>query len=354
MKVFGLMRNTVYYNFKFDKLPLIKIANIELTNRCNMQCVFCPANNPDVKGYIQREKKDMDLKDFEAILTRYKKYLDVVSIAWHGESLLHPHFEEIIMLLKKHNVKYCFDTNGSLVSKYIKIFEDYPPEYIEFSLYTVNPEKFKELTKFGDVSLMLDGINKFLEIKKQKKVKTTLIIRTMKMFGYEDLIEEVKEYFKGKDVILTEAILNSWSGRVDIEKFGDAANHLFHFQYCFKPFNNCIIGSDLGVYVCCNHEEVPMGYLNESSLEDIWNSEKYQEIRKNILEGNMKENAICKYCDYANFASIMDRPSLLFMFRKKFWNKFLFGLGLFKTENEPEVLKKTIEKGALKSEPQKH
>jgi len=340
MKTFDLIRNTIYYNLKFAKVPLIKIANIELTNRCNMQCAFCPANNPNLEGYINRPKTDMKAEDFEMIIKTYKKYFDVVEIAWHGESLIYSRLDKIIEILKENNVRYCINTNGSLVLARIKLFEDYPPESIEFSLYTLNPEKFRELTKFGNIKIVLDGINKLLELKKAGRIKTTIQIRVMKMFGYEKDIEEVKKYFKDKDVVINEAILNSWSGRVDIKNFGEKADNIFPFNYCFKPFNNCIIGSDMGVYICCNHEETPIGYLNESSLEEIWNSEKYQEIRKNILEGNIRKNMMCKYCDYANFASIMDKPSLFFMFRRKFWYKFLFGLGLFNTENEPTALKK--------------
>ena len=40
-----------------------------------------------------------------------------------------------------------------------------------------------------------------------------------------------------------------------------------------------------------------MGNLNESSIHNIWNNEKFKRLRKNLLTpGGYKKNKICKSC----------------------------------------------------------
>jgi hypothetical protein len=41
-----------------------------------------------------------------------------------------------------------------------------------------------------------------------------------------------------------------------------------------------------------------MGNVNEKSLDEIWNSEKYQELRKMHISGNFPKGHKCKeHCD---------------------------------------------------------
>lgn len=328
----------VYYNLCQTKVPVGRIANIELTNRCNQRCAFCPANNSDVKKPVCREKKDISMNDFERLLVKYKKYMGVVCISHHGESFLHPKFDEAIKLLKKYGVRYTITTNGSLVGKHISSLTDYPPETMLFSLYTINPEKFKRITRNGDVRIVLQNIGKLIELKKQHKIHTKIVVRIIKMRGFEEDLDQVLDFFKNRDVAFDVNVLNSWAGRVDIDKFGDSVSNIVKFKYCFQPWEHCIIGSDLGVYVCNNHEDRPVGYLTDSTLDEIWNSVNYQTIRKNILEGNFRKNSMCFECDYFLLGCAVNKPSVFFLLDPFFWKTFLFGIGIYKVKDQAKLL----------------
>jgi len=46
--------------------------------------------------------------------------------------------------------------------------------------------------------------------KKKGVIDTKIIIRVIKMYGFEKDVEEVKNYFVGKDVEFDVNVLNSW------------------------------------------------------------------------------------------------------------------------------------------------
>jgi radical SAM protein with 4Fe4S-binding SPASM domain len=339
-EILNILRNTIYYNLKKTRIPMNRIANIELTNKCNQQCVFCPVNNKKVKRPIIRPKKDMDIRNFEKIIKKYRKYCYLVNISHHGESFLHPDFDKAISILKKYRVQYSITTNGSLVGEHINSLKKYPPKLIMFSLYTLNTRKFKKLTRTGDLKKVLENIEKLIELKKIGEIDTTIVIRAIKMYGFEKDVEEVKKYFDGKDVLFDINVLNSWAGRVDISNYGKTEEHTIKFKYCFQPWSNIIIGSDLGVYICNNHEDEPIDYLkNGKTLEEIWNSKKYQEIRRNILNGNLKNNKICRECDYFSLGSVTNKPNPLFFLDKTFLYKLMYLLKIYRVSDLRKTLK---------------
>ena len=47
--------------------------------------------------------------------------------------------------------------------------------------------------------------------------------------------------------------------------------------------------------------EEKMGNILNSSIKNIWCSEKYTKIRKNLLDSNRNFLSTCKKCDYCGF-----------------------------------------------------
>ncbi len=53
--------------------------------------------------------------------------------------------------------------------------------------------------------------------------------------------------------------------------------------FCMHPFTGLATREDGAIKVCCRSH--PIGFIQDSSLEEIWNNEKMQRIRKQILNG---------------------------------------------------------------------
>lgn len=69
-------------------------------------------------------------------------------------------------------------------------------------------------------------------------------------------------------------------------------------QRCFKPFSFTYINY-LGEVGTCNHMMHPnmlvMGDLKNNSIKEIWNCDKYQDFRKQLLNA-VPEDSRCKWC----------------------------------------------------------
>ena len=62
--------------------------------------------------------------------------------------------------------------------------------------------------------------------------------------------------------------------------------------FCIHPFTGLATREDGAVKVCCRSQ--PVGWIQEQSIEDIWNSETICEVRRQVLCGERPE--VCKPC----------------------------------------------------------
>lgn len=58
------------------------------------------------------------------------------------------------------------------------------------------------------------------------------------------------------------------------------------------PFTGLATREDGAIKICCRSQ--PVGWIQENSLEDVWNSSKMQEVRRQVLNGERPD--VCKPC----------------------------------------------------------
>ena len=90
-----------------------KQVDIEVTNRCNLQCKYCP--NTCNKGF---PVGDMDLDFFKSIVDRINFPTTVV--AWlNGEPFMHPKYDEMVRYLNAKGQRFYVTTNLTILKKVI-------------------------------------------------------------------------------------------------------------------------------------------------------------------------------------------------------------------------------------------
>ena len=62
--------------------------------------------------------------------------------------------------------------------------------------------------------------------------------------------------------------------------------------FCMHPFTGLATREDGAVKVCCR--SAPIGFIQDNTLEEIWNNETMQLVRKQVLCGERPE--VCKPC----------------------------------------------------------
>jgi len=62
--------------------------------------------------------------------------------------------------------------------------------------------------------------------------------------------------------------------------------------FCMHPFTGLATREDGAVKICCR--SLPIGWIQEQSLEEIWNGEKMREVRRQVQNGERPD--VCKPC----------------------------------------------------------
>lgn len=76
---------------------MLKKAYVEITNRCNLACSFCPKT--------KREPRTMSAQEFGLVLSRLEGYVQYVYLHVMGEPLLHPELTTLFALAKARDMK---------------------------------------------------------------------------------------------------------------------------------------------------------------------------------------------------------------------------------------------------------
>jgi radical SAM protein with 4Fe4S-binding SPASM domain len=166
-----------------------KKVDMELTERCNNNCIHC---------YINQEENDQELIDKELSTDDLKKILTkaadagVLTIRFTGgEPLLRKDFKEIYLFTKQLGIKVVLFTNATLIDQdLIKLFKKYPPRgKIEITLYGLSEEKYAKVSRNpGAYEKAMRGINLLLD------ADIPFIIKSVYIQGKQEEIKEFDEF----------------------------------------------------------------------------------------------------------------------------------------------------------------
>ena len=136
----------------------INYLRISLTDRCNLRCEYCMPE----KGIDKLSHKE--ILTFEEVYVLTKAFVDlgITKIRFTGGEPLVRHgvLDLISKVSKLDGVKeIAMTTNGTLLSKYALKLKEAGLNRLNISLDTLDYEKYKEITRGGDLNKVLDGIN---------------------------------------------------------------------------------------------------------------------------------------------------------------------------------------------------
>lgn len=156
-------------------LRKINYLRVSVTDRCDLRCVYCMKE----KMNFLPKNEVLSLEEIERLCDNFIE-LGVEKIRLTGgEPLVR---KDIITLIKNLNKKksttnlkeITLTTNGSLLKKYAKDLKQNGINRINVSLDTIVEEKFKEITRFGKLDNVIEGIEE--AIKHNIKVKINTVV----------------------------------------------------------------------------------------------------------------------------------------------------------------------------------
>jgi len=308
-----------------------KIYNIETTNYCNMKCVMCPRTmymtrkniwindlmfeklTDNIQKYSDKDLNqffDWVEKDYKQPMTEMSEngfYFSIVSnhLVLHGfgEPFLDKNLIKRIETCTAKNIPTYFScTPATMTLEKAEKAMMAGLGVLKFSLDALDEKKIKKIRgKRANFEESIEKILHLLEFKKKNNLKTILVpcMIDLSMDSTDTKMhKEFLEFWKDKEVF---SYIKSQDNRwlYENNKELKSKSH-YSKQYCEYPWLSLSVMADGNVVPCTqiSNNELVLGNINESSLEEIWNGKKYKELREMHVTGKFPKNHKCNnHCD---------------------------------------------------------
>ena len=264
-------------------------VDIEPTMLCNMQCPMCFLQHIPVKkeGFL----------DFEL----YKKIVDEcaqknvysVRLCHRGEPLLHKKIVDMIKYAKEKGIKEVFTlTNGFLLTeKMILDLYDADIDWIQVSIDGTHNvyNKIRKPARFEDVYEKVKLMHKIRS--DQKRLRPVIWVQSL----WSAVKDNPEQY-----VNLFRPYVDKIAFHIDVDyesRFKKSPDFV-----CHRLWHRMMVMAD-GTVPMCNSDFLKdeiMGNVNNQTVEEIWNSEQFERVRKLNLEKKRLELAPCSKCNWGN------------------------------------------------------
>jgi len=283
--------------------------DVELTNRCNARCSFCPRDETPETGLMSAET-------FEKVLDRALELdvLPVVGSAGQGEPCLHPRLLEFAESARRRGAGYGTTTNGSLLPREISEgLHAAELEHITFSFGDLG-EDYEEVYALP-FEQSYENVMYFLELNARREEPCETALSMVIHDINRDKLRETARFWRQRGV---KAILqfeqNNRGGACDnglyfpkSRKYVAEAAEIMKDEgvpmMCMTPFFFLFVGWNGQYYVCCSdyRKTTPLGSVFEYGIEAM------DEIKRGLVgDGGMKVEA-CRECDRNPINEVRER-----------------------------------------------
>lgn len=270
-----------------------KKVYLEISNRCNLSCAFCPGT--------KREPRAMEEREFSHLLQKLKPWTDYLYFHLMGEPLCHPELERFLELAGQAGFKVIITTNGTLLARWQERL------LVQPALHKVNVSL--HAFEANDLNMpfeqYLDGCFAFGQAAQGEKLvvyrlwneggaqeKNQEILQTMKRYFPERWVQERRGVRVGEKVYLEHGEKFDWP---DLTA-PDREERVF----CYGLRDQIGVLCDGTVVPCClDHEgDIGLGNLFEQELEAVLASPRAQAVCRGFQQGTASEE-LCRRCGFA-------------------------------------------------------
>lgn len=279
-----------------------KFFTIETCDDCNARCIMCPKGGEEKK----LEKRLMSEELFSRILEEIRPYVDwiqMICLNSDGEPLLDQTISKKIKLLKDAGVRHVnISTNGSLLTvNRIREILDSNLDDIRISLDGLKRETYERIRGLN-YQTVFENVHNLIKMRNERKSSMSIRLRMVKMEENKDEWTDWLEYWSGFLPSENDKVqlmpMHTWSGTVADE----SASNISYYadKPCISPFSSMTINYDGGVQLCDSDilQREIVGDACKSSLKEIWNGEKFAQIRNWHRNSGRNNIPICRGCDH--------------------------------------------------------
>ncbi len=312
-----------------NKTP--SVFNIETTNYCNMTCIMCPRTELMTRKNIWIEDATFlkvidqvqphsteDMENFWSFVeNEYNSnsdepsentfYFRVVSrcviLHGYGEPLLDKNIVSRIKVCSDRGIPTYFScVPANLTVERAEEVMEAGLSVFKFSIDSLDDEWQKKIRgKQNNFDASYQTVLDIIDLKKTKGYDTLLVPCMIALSDAQENREmhnQFMELWKGKDVF---AYIKSQDNRWLYEEDEEMENRSHYgAQYCEYPWTSLTVMADGSVVPCTQDydTEVVLGDVKEKTLEDIWDDEAFENLRRMHITGEFPPGHKCQErCD---------------------------------------------------------
>ena len=289
------------FRYKMNYFPRKKIVYdfpiyllIEPVSACNLRCIMCF----QIDESFTSSNKFMGMIDLDL----FKKIIDdavqggtrAITLASRGEPTLHPKLGEMLEYCSGKFFELKINTNGTkLPDKLIHQILKSGVTNMVFSIDSYAKDEYESIRVKGIFEEVVNNVKRFKEIKEKDYPDSRCETRVsgVKVDKNQDPIK-FKNFWKDyvDNVVMVE-MENRWDTYHNPKEImaSGACNYLWERLYIWYDglCNPCDIDYK---------SELSVGSVKEKSIKDIWNGEKYSQLRDDHLSGKRNKVYPCDRC----------------------------------------------------------
>lgn len=315
-KIISALKKNVLRTFpRLFSLRHPRIIAIEATNRCFLRCKTCP-----IPAHMTRGKGNMSMNTFRRLIDQI--HWKVTKLSWNfgGEPLLNEHLFDMIKIAWQKGIPSKVDTNGMLLGKFVEQVFTPGLKVLNIAFEGLSEESTSSFRMGYDFKLVLENIEKVCKWKQKYGLKhpdiyLNYLVKKNNEYEIEETIKVAKRM--GVDFITLKSLNITPSAWLSEEEFQAIGNEflpvkhtdLLRYErkngkwipkntlsgFCTYLSNSITLTWDGKVLPCCFDFDGKMkvGDIREKSLEEIWISEEFLELRKKVIANQV---GLCKNC----------------------------------------------------------
>ena len=267
--------NEAAYLARSTRSARLTTLNIEVTNRCNLRCVYCPVNRSMV-----REKTDLPFELFAELLERTPTLRTLLPFQW-GEPLLHPRIFEMLRLASTKGIRTYVTTNGTRLDRSER------DQILQSGLQRLT------VSVDGDdqVHLRTRGVE-LAPIRER-----VLALRRERDLSGSALRIDVSMVVDESTAASIDAFLAAWSPVADRVQLIPRLMQAERTKPCREPWRGLLVVlADGRVTACCGDPEgeLDLGNIRDCDPAEIFNGLRLRKLRKLHATGEFPP--VCRGC----------------------------------------------------------
>src|ERR1700686_2542721 len=254
---------------------------VETTAKCNIYCPMCPRETH------KQPKEDMPDEIFNRLVHESSRTAEHMMLIGLGEPFLDRKIFERIEYCARHNVSTLLSTNGTLLDEKASArLLDTPLEHITLSFDGATKESFEYYRKGARFEKVRDNFVQFARMKHERGSKMQVVVQMVRMQRNAGEVDDFIRFWSAIPGVDQVRIREDETNLRQREAVHAAKDGKYPCHYLWR--GPMYVKHNGDVYPCCQSYMLdgrPVGNVAAQSLDEIWNSEEMQRMRRLHVEG---------------------------------------------------------------------